>query len=134
MRIVLSRYAEHAYSALLLSPKRSLNAGCRPWPARGGQGPGLCYAWPMNPIVLLEPLTWLRHDPDQGFSDSPQAFIYKGSSTVVRFDKATGTVTLDPPGADLLTVFKELQALAQAQHDQDKARILARLRQRPFQA
>ncbi|WP_274643778.1 hypothetical protein [Pseudomonas serbica] len=86
----------------------------------------------MHPIILLEPLTWLRHDPDQGFSDSPQAFIYKGSSAVVRFDKATGRVTIDPPGTDVLQLLQELHALAMAQHDAEKAKLLARLRRRPF--
>jgi hypothetical protein len=84
----------------------------------------------MHPIVLLEPLSLLRHDPDQGFTDSPEAFIYKGSSACVRFDKTTARVTLDPPGADVLELLQELQALAQLQHDQDKARMLARLRLR----
>ena len=106
--------------------RRQAVARCRP--------ATLIYACRMHPIVLLSPLSDLRHAPDQGFADSHDALTYKGSSACVRFDKATARLTLDPPDADLLTVFKELQALAQAQHDQDKARILARLRQRPFQA
>lgn len=84
----------------------------------------------MHPIILLEPLSLLRHAPDQGFSDSPQSLTYQGATACVRFDKATGRVTLDPPDADLLAVFQELQALATRQHDDDKARILARLRLR----
>lgn len=86
----------------------------------------------MHPIVLLEPLTWLRHDPVQGFSDSPDAFEYKGATACVRFDKATARLTLDPLSADVLQLLHELQQLAQAQHDAEKARLLARLRQRPF--
>ena len=102
--------------------RRQAVARCRP--------ATLIYACRMHPIVLLSPLSDLRHSPTDGFSDSPEAFTYKGSSAVVRFDKATATVTLDPPGADVLVLLQELQALATAQHDQDKARILARLRQR----
>ena len=86
----------------------------------------------MNPILLLEPMTYLRHDPAQGFTDSPQAFEYKGSSACVRFDKATGRVSLEPPGADVRGLLVELQALATAQHDAEKARLMARLAQRPF--
>lgn len=84
----------------------------------------------MHPIALLGPLSDLHHAPDQGFSDSPEALEYKGSSAVVRFDKATAAVTLDPLGADVLALLQELQALATAQHDDDKARLLARLRLR----
>lgn len=84
----------------------------------------------MNPILLLEPMTYLRHSPADGFADSPEAFEYKGAEGCVRFDKASGRVTLDPPGADVLLLLQELQALAMAQHDDDKARILARLRLR----
>lgn len=84
----------------------------------------------MHPITLLEPLTWLRHSPADGFSDSPDALTYTGQKACVRFDKGSGRLTLDPPDADLLTVFKEMQALATAQHDAEKARLLARIRQR----
>lgn len=86
----------------------------------------------MNPIVLLEPLSYLRHDPHQGFSDLPDALQYQGATACVRFDKTTGRVSLDPPGADVLAVLQELQSLTQAQHDQEKARLLARLAERPF--
>ena len=86
----------------------------------------------MNAIVLLEPMTYLRHDPALGFCDSPEAFEYKGAEGCVRFDKATGRVSLDPPSADVLVLLQELQALAMAQHDQEKARLLARLAERPF--
>lgn len=84
----------------------------------------------MHPIILLEPLSLLRHSPTNGFSDSPEAFIYKGSSACVRFDKATGRVSLDPPGADVLQLLQELHALATRQHDAEKARLLDRIRQR----
>lgn len=86
----------------------------------------------MNPILLLEPMTYLRHDPAQGFTDSAEAFEYKGAEGCVRFDKSTGRVTLDPPGADVLALLQALQALATAQHDAEKAWLMARLRQRPF--
>jgi hypothetical protein len=84
----------------------------------------------MHPIVLLEPLSLLHHSPAQGFVDSPDAFTYQGACASVRFDKVTGRMTLDPPDADLLAVFQELQALATRQHDQEKARLLARIRRR----
>lgn len=84
----------------------------------------------MHPIVLLGPLSDLRHAPDQGFSDSPDAFEYQGSCACVRFDKSTGRVTLDPPSANVQNLLQELQALAMAQHDAEKARLLARLRLR----
>lgn len=86
----------------------------------------------MHPIVLLGPLSDLRHSPAQGFADSPDALVYNGPDASVRFDKSTGRVTLDPPGADLAQLLQELQALAQTQHDAEKARLLARLRRRPF--
>lgn len=86
----------------------------------------------MNAIVLLEPMTYLRHDPALGFRDSPEAFEYKGAEGCVRFDKATGRVSLDPPSADILVLLQELQALASRQHDQEKARLLSRLAERPF--
>jgi hypothetical protein len=86
----------------------------------------------MNPIVLLEPMTYLRHSPADGFSDSPEALIFKGSSAVVRFDKSTGRVTLDPPNSDVLALLQELQALASRQHDLERATMLAKLRKRPF--
>ena len=86
----------------------------------------------MNPILLLEPMTYLRHDPAQGFTDSPAALEYQGAEGYVRFDKATGRVSLEPPGADVRGLLVELQALATAQHDAAKARLLARLAERPF--
>lgn len=86
----------------------------------------------MNAIVLLEPMTYLRHDPAQGFCDSPDALVYTGQDAAVRFDKATGQISLDPPDADLARLLQALQALAMAQHDQEKARLLSRLAQRPF--
>ena len=86
----------------------------------------------MNPIVLLEPMTLLRHAPDQGFSDLPDALMYQGATACVRFDKTTGRLSLDPPDADLLTVLQELQALASRQHDQERAAMLARLAKRPY--
>lgn len=86
----------------------------------------------MDSMTLLEPLSQLRHAPEQGFSDLTDALIYRGSSALVRFDKSTGRITLDPPGADVLVVLQELQRLATAQHDDEKARLVARLRQRPF--
>ena len=86
----------------------------------------------MNPIVLLEPMTYLRHDPAQGFCDSPAALEYQGDEGRVHFDKTTGRIALDPPGADVLQLLQALHKLAQAQHDAEKARLLARIRQRPF--
>lgn len=86
----------------------------------------------MNTIVLLEPLSHLRHSPADGFADTPEALTYQGAEGCVRFDKATGRVSLDPPDADLTRLLQALQALAMAQHDAEKARLLARLRQRPF--
>ena len=86
----------------------------------------------MNPILLLEPMTYLRHDPALGFCDSPAALEYQGAEGCVRFDKASGRVSLDPPGADGLALLQALQALATAQHDAEKARLMARLAQRPF--
>ncbi|MNP84568.1 hypothetical protein D3C76_1839260 [compost metagenome] len=50
----------------------------------------------------------------------------------MRFDKASGRVSLDPPSADVLVLLQELQALATAQHDAEKNRLLARLAERPF--
>ena len=86
----------------------------------------------MNPIILLEPLSYLRHAPTQGFSDLPDALQYQGAIACVRFHKATGRVSLDPPGADLLTVLKELQALASLQEREERAAMLTRLARRPF--
>lgn len=70
----------------------------------------------MHPIVLLEPLSMLRHAPDQGFRDSPTAL----------------TQELTPPDADVLQLHQALQQLAQAQHAQERAYVLAKLRQRLF--
>jgi hypothetical protein len=84
----------------------------------------------MNPIVLLEPLSYLRHSPADGFTDSPDALTYIGLGASVRFDKSTGRVTLDPPSANVLDLLQELHALAQLQHDAEKARLLDRIRQR----
>ena len=86
----------------------------------------------MHPIILLEPLSHLRHAPEQGFSDNQDAFIYRGSSACVRFDKATGSLTLDPPETDVLVLLVELQALASLQEREERAALLARLRKRPF--
>jgi hypothetical protein len=86
----------------------------------------------MNPIVLLEHMTYLRHSPADGFSDSPEALIFKGSSAVVRFDKSTGRVTLDPPDADLARLLQALQALASQQEREERAAMLARLAKRPY--
>ena len=86
----------------------------------------------MHPIILLEPLSLLRHSPSDGFSDSPGALEYQGAEGCVRFDKTTGRIGLDPPSADVLVLLQALQALATAQHDAEKNRLLARLRQRPF--
>ncbi|MNC52901.1 hypothetical protein D3C76_365930 [compost metagenome] len=83
----------------------------------------------MHPIVLLGPLSDL-HAPVQGFSDRPDALTYQGACASVRFDKATAAVTLDPPSANVLELLQELQALAQLQHDAEKARLLARIRLR----
>lgn len=109
---------------------RSLNVRCRPSRRRAGRGPRAATLQGMHPIILLEPLTWLRHSPTDGFRDSPDALTYQGACASVRFDKVTGRVTLNPPGADVLQLLQELQALASAQHDQEKARLLERIRQR----
>lgn len=77
-------------------------------------------------------MTYMRHDPAQGFCDSPEAFEYKGAEGSVRFDKTSGCLTLDPPNSDVLALLQALQALATAQHDAEKAWLMARLRQRPF--
>lgn len=82
--------------------------------------------------MLLEPMSLLRHSPADGFEDSPKAFIYKGSSASVRFDKVTGQLSLDPPSADLLDVLQELQALACRQEAQERAAMRARLAKRPY--
>ena len=86
----------------------------------------------MNVMTLLEPLSMLRHSPADGFCDSPEALVYNGQHAAVRFDKTTGSLSLDPPSADVLAVFQELQALASRQHDQERAAMLGRLRKRPF--
>lgn len=86
----------------------------------------------MNPLVLLEPLSLLRHDPDQGFCDSPTALTYQVATACVRFDKGNGRVDLDPPNSNVLDLLQALQALATAQHDAEKARLLARLAERPY--
>ena len=86
----------------------------------------------MNPLVLLEPLSLLRHDPDQGFCDSPTALTYQVATACVRFDKGNGCVDLDPPNSNVLDLLQALQALATAQHDAEKARLLARLAERPY--
>lgn len=86
----------------------------------------------MNLHVLLEPLSYLRHASDQGFSDSPQALIFKGYSAAVRFDKVSGELSLDPPSADLLGVLQELQPLASLQEREERVVMLTRLARRPF--
>nr|QPB93788.1 hypothetical protein [uncultured bacterium] len=86
----------------------------------------------MNPIVLLDPLSYLRHDPAKGFANSPDALIYQGATACVRFDKASGTVTLEPPGADVLALLQALQALAVAQEADERAAMLAKLAKRPY--
>lgn len=115
---------------------RPLNAGCRPVQAGAGRAGArrrlgdFATLQGMHPIVLLGPLSDLRHSPDDGFTDNPEAFEYKGATACVRFDKGNGRVTLDPPDADLAKLLQELQALAQLQHDAEKARLLERIRQR----
>lgn len=86
----------------------------------------------MNPIALLELLSLLRHEPDQGFCDTPAALTYQGVTTRVRFDKNTGHIELSPADADPDPLFRELQALATWQHAQERATLLNRLRKRPF--
>lgn len=86
----------------------------------------------MNPIILLEPLSYLRHAPADGFIDTPEALTYQGAKACVRFDKGSGCITLDPPGADVLQLQRELSKLTMMQNDQEKALILEKLRKRPF--
>jgi hypothetical protein len=97
-----------------------------------GQGRQAATLLGMHPIVLLGPLSDLRHSPTDGFSDSPEAFEYRGSHACVRFDKATGTVTLDPPEADPGQLLVEMQALATRQEAEERAALRARLAQRPY--
>ena len=111
-------------------PVTATPAPGRPWP--GAARRRRCYAVGMHPIALLEPLTWLRHDPAKGFCASPDALVYTGQDASVRFDKSTGRVSLDPPSADVLQLLQELQALASQQEREERAGLLAKLRQRPF--
>lgn len=83
-------------------------------------------------MTLLEPMTYLRHDPAQGFCDSAEAFEYKGAEGCVRFNKASGRVSLDPPDADLARLLQALQALASQQEREERAAMLARLAKRPY--
>ena len=56
----------------------------------------------MNPIVLLDPLSLLRHSLAYGFRDLPDALTYQSAEGCVRFDKTSGCLTLDPPETDVL--------------------------------
>ena len=86
----------------------------------------------MNPIVLLEPLSLLRHSPADGFRDLPDALTYQSAEGCVHFDKTSGCLTLDPPETDVLGLLVELQALANLQEREERAAMLRRLALRPF--
>ncbi|MEC4025632.1 hypothetical protein VSO52_23050 [Pseudomonas fulva] len=82
-------------------------------------------------MTLLEPLSYLR-SPAQGFCDTSAALEYRGAAGCVRFDKATGRLTLDPPDLNVLQLHQAMQAVATQQDAAERARLLARLAQRPF--
>lgn len=86
----------------------------------------------MHPITLLEPLSYLSESPTAGFADTPQALEYHSQAGSVRFDKATGTMRLDPPTADVLALLQELQALVTDQEASERAGLLAKLARRPY--
>lgn len=85
----------------------------------------------MHPLTLLEPLSYLC-SLVQGFRDNPNALEYRGAAGRVRFDKTTGGITLDPADLDVLQLHRELQGLASRQDATERARLLARLAQRPY--
>lgn len=116
---------------------RSRTGGCRPagaglGVARCRQATGFATLQGMHPLTLLEPLSLLQHAPADGFHDRPDALVYIGAQAAVRFDKATGQVTLTPVSADLLQLHRELQTLAQTQEARERTRILSKLAQRPY--